>query len=95
MINAASGGWSDPMHIEEENLAVESPPHYAGKNNLQCIDCIEASLTEEQFKGYLKGCILKYLWRYEKKGKTTDLYKARWYLDKLIETEGKIRGTNR
>jgi hypothetical protein len=42
-------------------------------------------MTPEAFKGYLKGNTLKYLWRYERKGKSIeDLKKAEWYLRKLI-----------
>jgi hypothetical protein len=35
--------------------------------------------------GYLEGNIIKYVSRYEKKGGLEDLYKARHYMDKLIE----------
>lgn len=43
-------------------------------------------MTPEEFRGFLKGNTIKYLWRYQLKGKPKqDLKKARWYLDKLIE----------
>lgn len=44
----------------------------------------------EGFKGYLKGNIEKYLWRYEHKDKPLeDLKKSKWYLERLIkELEG-------
>jgi hypothetical protein len=42
-------------------------------------------MSIEQFKGYLKGNVLKYCWRHENKGGSEDLRKAKWYLDKLIE----------
>ena len=43
-------------------------------------------MTPESFKGYLKGNTMKYLWRYERKGKgKEDFKKAQWYLNKLIE----------
>jgi hypothetical protein len=52
---------------------------------VECIDAIEASMTLEAFKGYLKGNCIKYLYRYEKKqNQSEDLKKCRWYLDKLI-----------
>lgn len=41
-------------------------------------------MTEEAFKGYLKGCAQKYLWRYEKKANPKqDIEKAIWYLTRL------------
>ena len=63
---------------------VNSPPHY-NNGGIECIEAIEASMSEEAFKGYLKGNMLKYLWRYEHKGGKEDLDKANWYLTKLRE----------
>jgi hypothetical protein len=38
------------------------------------------------FKGYLKGNCMKYLWRYDYKGKQVqDLQKAGWYLARLTQ----------
>lgn len=37
--------------------------------------------------GYLEGCIVKYISRYDEKGGVEDLKKARHYLDKLIEVK--------
>lgn len=66
---------------------VNSPKHYTD-GCIECIDAIEASMTKEQFVGYLKGNIQKYLWRMNLKHDkpSEDAYKARWYLNKLIET---------
>jgi len=63
---------------------VNSPPHYK-TGGIEAIEGIEASMGPEAFAGYLKGNIMKYMWRYERKGKPIeDLKKARWYLDRLI-----------
>ena len=64
---------------------VNSPPHY-NTGNIECIEAIKESMTPEAFKGYLKGNIQKYIWRYEAKKGVEDLKKAQWYLNKLIET---------
>ena len=66
---------------------VEKPVHYAA-GSVECIDAIEAQLTPEEFRGYLKGNIAKYLWRERKKGGKESLKKARWYLNKLIDLDG-------
>ena len=66
---------------------VERPMHYAA-GTIECIDAIEAQLSAEEFRGYLKGNINKYIWREKHKGKVESLKKARWYLDKLIELGG-------
>ena len=64
---------------------VNSPPHY-NKHGIECIMAIEAALTEEEFKGYIKGNVLKYTWRENYKNKVEDLKKAAWYLKRLIES---------
>jgi hypothetical protein len=64
---------------------VNSPSHYKA-GGIEAIEGIEASMGPEAFAGYLKGNVMKYLWRYEKKSKPLqDLKKARWYLDRLIQ----------
>lgn len=64
---------------------VNKPDHY-NKGSIEAIQAIKASMPETEFKGYLKGNLLKYVWRYDYKGKPLeDLRKARWYLDRLIE----------
>ena len=65
---------------------VEKPVHYAA-GSVECIDAIEAQMTPEEFRGYLKGNVVKYLWRERKKGGKESLKKARWYLNKLIDLD--------
>ena len=69
---------------------VNSPPHY-NNGDIECIDAIKESMTPEAFKGYLKGNIQKYIWRYENKKGGEDLKKAQWYLNKLIKTLEKTK----
>jgi hypothetical protein len=70
--------------VDVINDVVNSPPHYK-TGGIEAIEGIEASMGPEAYAGYLKGNIMKYMWRYERKGKPIeDLKKARWYLDRLI-----------
>ena len=69
---------------------VNSPPHY-NSGDIECIDAIQESMSSEAFKGYLKGNIEKYIWRYENKKGLEDLKKAQWYLNKLIKTLEKTK----
>jgi len=63
---------------------VNNPEHY-NANGVECIDAIEESISAEEIKGYIKGNLMKYTWRYRYKGKPVeDLKKAEWYLKKLI-----------
>ena len=62
---------------------VNHPPHYT-QGGIECLDAIKASMSREQFLGYLKGNEMKYVWRYEHKGGVEDLKKANFYLTRLI-----------
>lgn len=64
---------------------VNSPPHYQSASGIECIEAIKAQMSDEEYRGYLRGNVVKYLWRYQQKGGKQSLEKARWYLDKLIE----------
>jgi hypothetical protein len=65
---------------------VNHPTHY-NSGGIECIQAIEASMELEAFQGYLKGNILKYIWRMSYKGKALeDCEKSQWYLNKLIST---------
>ena len=73
--------------IEKEsnmkNDNVNSPAHYR-QGGIECIEAIKASMSEEEFRDYLKGNVMKYIWRYEHKGRAIeDIEKAMWYLNRL------------
>lgn len=70
--------------IKMENDVVNNPKHYTS-GKYEVIDILQDQLTPEQFKGFLKGNIFKYVARSELKNGKEDLEKARWYLNKLIE----------
>lgn len=60
----------------------EQPAHYTS-GSIECIDAIRAALTPEEFRGFCKGNVLKYVWRERLKGGATDLQKAEKYLQFL------------
>lgn len=62
---------------------VNRPEHYR-QGSVECIEAIESSMSREEFQGYLKGNVQKYVWRYRYKNGVQDLHKARWYIDRLI-----------
>ena len=69
------------------NDNVNHPAHYT-QGGIECIEAIRASMTHEAFKGYLKGNVIKYMWRYEHKGGLESLQKAQWYLAYLQDEVG-------
>lgn len=62
---------------------VNHPEHYTS-GGIECIDAIKAALTPEEFRGFLKGNVMKYTWRERMKGGDESLRKAAWYLERLI-----------
>ena len=63
---------------------VNNPKHY-NQSGIECIEAIQAALGPN-FKYYLQGNIMKYMLRFDYKGKPIeDLQKAQWYLNTLLE----------
>ena len=72
--------------------AVAHPSHYT-QGGIECIDAMESALTHAEFVGYLRANVLKYIWRYDRKGAPVeDLRKAAWYLDRLTREVGRDEG---
>lgn len=57
------------------------PDHYA-QQGIEPIEYIEANNLN-----FSEGNIVKYVTRHRKKNGKEDLLKARWYINRLIETE--------
>lgn len=67
--------------IKKDNI---NPSHYkSGK--IEVIDIMKDQLSKEQFKGFCKGLILKYICRADHKNGLEDYKKAQWYLNYLIK----------
>lgn len=63
---------------------VNDPPHYK-QGHIECIEAIKAALTPEEYRGYLKGTVFKYLWRERLKGGDESVRKAEWFLKRIYE----------
>ena len=62
-----------------------NPSHYT-QGEVECIDAIKAALTPEEFKGFLRGNIIKYAWRCGlKDSPSQEMKKAEWYLTRLLK----------
>lgn len=48
--------------------------------DIECIDAIKAALTPEEFRGFCKGNVIKYIWRERYKGGNDDFKKALDYI---------------
>lgn len=77
----------------ETHDAVNHPSHYT-TGGIECIDYIQEKLTPEEFRGYIKGNVIKYLTREQHKNGDEDIRKAQWYLNRLADTLTKKEETN-
>lgn len=71
--------------LKDEDAACEvnAPKHYT-VGGQEAIDVIRAKLTDEEYRGYCKGNVLKYLMRANYKGHhDLDCAKAEWYMEEL------------
>ena len=78
----------DVINISDAHDAVNSPSHYT-KGRFEAIDVIEDAIEEAPSTktGFLQGQVLKYLLRlWHKIDAKEDAEKARWYLNRLIDS---------
>lgn len=85
--------WNHDMlkaHLNEKlvNDNVNAPDHYKLRGlDIEAIDVIRGALTEDEFRGFCKGNVLKYTIREGHKNGDEDLKKAKKYLDFLEKDE--------
>lgn len=85
--------WNNFISIccEQNNSSDENivkPDRYKGKDGKDLLQLFKESLlTDDEYKGFLKGNVYKYLKRYEHKNGKEDLEKATVYLNKLYDFE--------
>lgn len=77
---------NNDVKIGEKNKEdiINKPNHY--HEGIQPIEVMESNFDLMETRGFLKGNVIKYVCRSNKKGKELeDLKKAQWNLNKLIE----------
>ena len=66
------------------NDEVNHPTHYTA-GQVECIEALRAALTEDEFRGYCKGNMIKYIWRERHKQGNTSIEKALWYGKEMLK----------
>lgn len=72
--------------FRKETYAQVGGDHYK-KLDPQPINLMRAWFTHDEYAGFLRGNVIKYLARYKEKGGVRDLEKAQQYLGWLIDLE--------
>lgn len=71
------------LETRKQEDKVNHPSHY-NSGKIEVLDFIKDQLTEEEFRGYIKGNVLKYVPRERHKNGDEDLEKAVFYLRFLL-----------
>lgn len=75
-----------PEALTKVEYTAVNPAHYQVAGIPEAIEIMEHLMTKEQFEGFLWGNILKYAYRYGRKGdKKETVGKIKWYAEKLEE----------
>lgn len=81
--------WLEPESEPDSHL-IDKQSHYTA-NGIEPIEIMIKNFTREQYQGFLKGNVLKYLMRYERKNGYEDIQKALTYMT-WLEEDVKERG---
>jgi hypothetical protein len=78
--------WQSSVTPSERSDPV-NPSHYK-KGDIECIDAIKAMLTPDEWRGFLKGTAVAYLWRLgHKDAIEQDAGKTLWYVSWLANKD--------
>lgn len=74
---------TEPKPTQSAADPVDAPDHYR-QGEIECIDAIKAMLGNEGFACYVRGTLMRYVWRLPHKGNPAeDAGKARNYAERL------------
>ncbi|WEU80618.1 nucleotide kinase [Klebsiella phage Whistle] len=86
------GAKPEPVKRQVGDDGVKSPSHYQLFEGVEAIEVIARSMTQEMFRGYCLGNILKYRLRAGKKSELAtlekDMAKATFYLELYTKHKG-------
>lgn len=77
--------YDETQEKEQVTQSEPTPASRYGFGDVECIDALRSCLTEEEFRGYCKGNIIKYVWRERHKQGDGALRKARDYISQLLD----------
>lgn len=82
--------WQNSVMQNEENGKKPDPvnPSHYKNGKIECIDAIRSMLTEDEWRGFLKGTAVAYLWRLGHKDPVEqDAKKTLWYVSWLANKD--------
>ena len=88
-----TGAWECPngCHDVTPEDKVLSPAHYTA-GGIETIDFIRAKLTPDEFRGFCKGSIIKYLSRASLKGSEDEDYRKASFYSRMLAGDDPRKG---
>ena len=77
----------DFIEMEKIDDYIEPDYYHNGTDGVDTIEMLYRTIPFEQFRGFMKGNVIKYIVRYDRKNGPEDLKKAYTYLDRLRDYE--------
>ena len=77
----------DFIEMEKIDDYIEPDYYHNGTDGADVIEMIYRTFPFEHFRGFMKGNVIKYVTRYDRKNGPEDLKKAHTYLDRLRDYE--------
>lgn len=77
----------DFIEMEKIDEYIEPDYYHNGTDGVDTIEMLYRTIPFEQFRGFMKGNVIKYVTRYDRKNGPEDLKKAHTYLDRLRDYE--------
>lgn len=79
--------YTNELKLKDDKKVINHPARYGGDTTYECIKVLQAWVSEEEYRGFLRCNAIKYLCRAGKKDEIVqELKKSVWYINKLIES---------
>jgi hypothetical protein len=85
---STTSGWQSSAQPSGAKTSDPVNPEHYKKGGIECIDAIRSMLTEEEWRGFLKGTAMAYIWRLGyKDAPEQDAKKTLWYVSWLANQD--------
>lgn len=89
-LESTINAWQNSVMQNDESAKSPDPvnPSHYKKGKIECIDAIRSMLTDDEWRGFLKGTSVAYLWRLgHKDAVEQDARKTMWYVSWLANQD--------
>lgn len=90
-LKSTTSEWQSSATPNEKRSSDPVNPSHYKKGEIECIDAIRSMLTPDEWRGFLKGTAVAYLWRLgHKDAVEQDARKTLWYVEWLAGRDPRV-----